>query len=136
MMMDTKGWLWTGLAAGAALLLTAAAVRLNRQESPVPELIEETAVREMQAAELQAAVPVPKERASELPDIDSLPETGYLLKLRGDVLSVYEEGVREPIAEYDLPADWLPDYDRILLEYGFRVSGRDELRELVEDYVS
>ena len=28
------------------------------------------------------------------------------------------------------------DYDRTLLEYGFRVSNEAELRELLEDYIS
>ena len=43
---------------------------------------------------------------------------------------------RTPAAEYELPAGWLPDYDRILLEYGMRVGSEDELRRLIEDYLS
>jgi hypothetical protein len=128
-------WIWTGIAAGTAAAAAAGALLLHRTERPAPALTEEpAAVCEIQAAELQA--PAPSEPDTALPDPETLPETGYLLKLRGDVLSVYEEGIRQPIAEYDLPAGWLPDYDRILLEYGIRAAGRDELRELIEDYVS
>ena len=67
---------------------------------------------------------------------ENLPEQGYLIKLDADTLYVYPEGSREPSAAYELPAEWLPDYDRILLEYGFRVSDSAELRELLEDYIS
>lgn len=135
-MTTANKWFWTGLAAGAAALTAAAAMLLNRTDRPAPALTEESAAYEVQAAELQAEAPADTVPAAALPAPDMLPETGYLLKLRGDVLSVYEEGVREPIAEYDLPAGWLPDYDRVLLEYGIRITDRDELRELIEDYVS
>ena len=60
----------------------------------------------------------------------------YLVKLDGDMLRVFAEGSRTPAAEYELPADWLPDYDRILLEYGIRVRDTAELRQILEDYVS
>lgn len=135
-MMMTNKWLLTGIAAGTAIAAAAAAAVLRHADRPVPELsVESAAAGEIQAAELQAEAPAAT-AAAELSEPAVLPETGYLLKLHGNVLSVYEEGSREPAAEYDLPADWLPDYDRTLLEYGVRVSGQDELRARIEDYVS
>lgn len=71
--------------------------------------------------------------AAALPE---LPQQRYLLKLRGNTLSVYAEGQADPAAVYELPAGWLPDYDRIVLEYGLRAEGESELRRLLEDYVS
>lgn len=73
------------------------------------------------------------ERIAVLPD---LPDAAYLVRLAGNTLSVYREGDREPSAQYDLPAGWLPDYDRILLEYGVRAENAGELRGLLEDYVT
>ena len=61
---------------------------------------------------------------------------GYLIRLDGDLLRVYAEGSRTPAAEYELPAGWLPDYDRILLEYGIRVRDAAALRDIIEDYIS
>lgn len=71
--------------------------------------------------------------AAALPE---LPQQRYLLKLRGNTLSVYAEGQADPAAVYELPAGWLPDYDRIVLEYGLRAEDESELRRLLEDYVS
>lgn len=68
--------------------------------------------------------------------VQKAPDTAYLLKLDGDMLCIYAEGSRTPAAEYELPAGWLPDYDRILLEYGLRVNNAKELRQLLEDYIS
>ena len=72
-------------------------------------------------------------RVTVLPE---LPEGAYLVKLSGNILSVFPEGSREPSAQYELPAGWLPDYDRILLEYGIRADSAYELRGLLEDYVT
>ena len=72
----------------------------------------------------------------ENPLLEAATDTAYLVKLQDDRLYVFAEGSRAPSAIYDLPAGWLPDYDRILLEYGFRVSNEAELRELLEDYIS
>ncbi|MBR5404845.1 MAG: hypothetical protein K6E36_02715 [Oscillospiraceae bacterium] len=68
--------------------------------------------------------------------LPELPDQRYLLKLRGNVLSVYAEGETEASAVYELPSRWLPDYDRIVLEYGLRAENEAELRRLLEDYVS
>ena len=144
-MTTARKWILTALIASAAALTAAAAALLTHRESPAPlQTLQSAAEYEAKAAEAHADPPaqtaVTHGSAEDLADLaeiaDKLPETGYLLKLHGDTLAVYEDGLREPIAEYDLPAGWLPDYDRILLEYGFRVSGKEELRELLEDYVS
>ena len=84
-------------------------------------------------AALENAVPGNGENASALPNF---PAGAYLLRLKDNTLSVYREGSREPAVEYELPAGWLPDYDRILLEYGIRVQNETELRGLLEDYIS
>lgn len=60
----------------------------------------------------------------------------YLLKLRGNTLSVYQDGSQDPAAVYELHAKQMPDYDRILLEYGMSVENESDLRRLLEDYVS
>lgn len=144
-MTTARKWMLTAVIAGTAALAVTAAVLLIHRESPVPlQTAESAAEYEAQAAGAHAESPVQTAvrhgNENDLADLaeiaDRLPETGYMLKLHDDTLAVYEDGLRDPIAEYDLPAGWLPDYDRILLEYGFRVSGRDELRELIEDYVS
>ncbi len=125
------------IAAGTAALTAGSVIRLYRSIEPIPELPEEpVSSYAVHAQELHAASPVPEHASAEIPLPDQLPESGYTLKLHGDTLRIYEDGKKEPVGEYDLPAGWLPDYDRILLEYGFRVGSRQELRELIEDYVS
>lgn len=123
--------------AGAVILFSGSAVRLRNSIEPIPQ-IPETVCAANPSAEPSAEKPLPIETDASasvsLPD--TLPETGYLLKLDADTLYVYAEGSREPAASFPLPAEWLPEYDRILLEYGFRVSGQAELRELLEDYIS
>ena len=122
-------WLTAGIAAASAGVLTGSALLI------LPHRIE--------AIEPAPEFPQPPQETvqAQLPQTDPLPdppeqETAYLLKLRGDTLYVYEEGAREASEQYDLPAGWLPDYDRILLEYGMRCTGEQEMRSLVEDYVS
>lgn len=137
-MTITSKWFWPGVAVATALLASAAAYGILGSDQTITEMPEEPVNSyAVHAEDVQLQIAAEHEAAAaELPELDILPETGYLLKLRGDVLYVYEEGERDPVAEYDLPAGWLPDYDRILLEYGFRVNSKDELRQLIEDYVS
>lgn len=131
-------WIWSGAAAAAALLASAAAYSILGRDQTITEMPEEPVNSyAVHAEDVQLQIAADHEAAAaELPELDALPEAGYTLKLRSDTLYVYEEGVRDPIAEYDLPADWLPDYDRILLEYGIQVGSKEALRQLIEDYVS
>lgn len=133
--MRNSRLLMPAIAAAAAILAVGTAFLLRHPAPAYSELSEDAAsAPEVYADEVQAQIVQHGEESFALND--DLPDTGYLLKLRDDTLSIYEEGVRKPIAEYELPAGWLPDYDRILLEYGIRVGSADELRQLIEDYVS
>ncbi len=98
-------------------------------------LLSETPLTELAAVQNQAddSAAAAAEPAFTVP---VLPEGSYLLRLHDDRLCVYRDGSREAVAVYDLPHGWLPDYDRILLEYGMRVSDAGELRVLLEDYLS
>lgn len=111
----------------AVLLIPAAAAKKRAEALPDSGGFEQLLLTDERAA------PSVREAAADLPQ---LPQTRYLLKLRGDVLSVYAEGEASPLAVYDLPSGWLPDYDRIVLEYGLRAENESELRRLLEDYVS
>lgn len=129
--MTGSRWIWSGIAAVIAVA-TAVAVGIRCMPEPILPLKQNTEISADEPMHVQAA---------ESPDdllsaAEALPENGYLLKLDGDILQVYAEGSRTPAAEYELPAGWLPDYDRILLEYGMRVGSEDELRRLIEDYLS
>lgn len=136
-MTITAKWIWSGAAAAAAVLASAAAYGILGSDQTITELPEEpVSSYAVHAEDVRQQLAAENEAAAALPEPDALPDSGYLLKLRGDVLYIYEEGVREPVAEYDLPADWLPDYDRVLLEYGIRAENKDALRQLIEDYVS
>ncbi|MBR6762042.1 MAG: hypothetical protein IKM30_08440 [Oscillospiraceae bacterium] len=78
--------------------------------------------------------------SSDLPKSESSIESpvvdGYILRLSGNTLYVFEEGTVEPLESYDLESGWLPDYDRILLEYGMHVTSKADLHALIEDYTS
>ena len=135
-MTNTSKWVLPALAGTAVLLAAAAAMLLRGTWKPVSAMPEESVSGEIFAENVQLQISAETGIAVRQEIPDNLPETGYLLRLSGDTLFVYEEGVKEPVAEYPLPADWLPDYDRILLEYGFRAANKDELRQILEDYVS
>ena len=114
-------WLWTGLAAAAAGTATGMFM-VGKSAGEQPYLPEE---------------PVPAAEQTILAATEpSHQETAYLLKLTGDTLRIYAGDEKDPCAEYELPAGWLPDYDRIVLEYGLRVGSAAELRSLIEDYIS
>lgn len=61
---------------------------------------------------------------------------GYTLRLSGDTLYVYPKGAVEPSESHNIAAQWLPEYDRILLQNGLYVATAAELRQLLEDYTS
>lgn len=129
--MIAHRWLWTGIAVTAAAIAAGAAL-LTRSDTAQISLPEVTAP-EISAVDA-ADTPLQVNAAED--EMPHLPDTAYLIRLSGDVLTVYAEGNGEPCAQYTLPADWLPAYDRTLLEYGLRAENADELRDLVEDYLS
>lgn len=129
--MIATRWIWTGIAVAAAAVAAGAAL-LTRSDTAQISLPEVTApeISAVDAADAPLQVNAAEDALPQLPD------TAFLIQLNGDVLTVYAEGSGEPYAQYTLPADWLPAYDRTLLEYGLRAQNADELRELVEDYLS
>lgn len=132
--MIADKWIWTGIAVGAAGLASGILL-LARPETGRLTLPEEQPA----AVQTQAPEESPQQlmqAAPQMPDTDMFPQGGFVLKLRDNTLFVYQEGSRDPLGEYELPSGWLPDYDRILLEYGIQVQSREELRALLEDYVS
>ena len=123
--------------AGAVILVTGSTCCLRSMIEPIPEIPEPVyAANNAESRAESTPDQIETNASAEVLLPEALPETGYLLKLNADTLYVFAEGSREPSASFSLPADWLPEYDRILLEYGFRVSDQAELRELLEDYIS
>ena len=121
--------IWTGFAA-----LIAAGTAILTAVSVMPEEIRPLLPEVSAAAEQHAhAVQDPAQLYEEA---EKAAAADYLVRLDGDRLCVFAEGSRTPAAEYELPADWLPDYDRILLEYGVRARNAEELRQILEDYIS
>ena len=118
--------------AGTAAVVAVAAAMIAGIRS-LPELITpiKTPPQQMQAAADPGALREAAEAA-----VQDAEDTAYLIRLDGDLLRIYREGSRTPEGEYALPAGWLPDYDRILLEYGMRVNNAQELRQVLEDYIS
>ena len=100
---------------------------------------EQNAVADAQTAEtttVRAAVST-RPPADEQPlRAASTPDGPYLLRLEGSTLSVYKEGEDIPFEQYALSPAWLPEYDRLLLEYGIEAQTAAELRRLIEDYLS
>lgn len=126
-----------GISAGLVIVFSGTAAYLYHTIQPIPELPD--SVYAAYHAETAAAPPdtdAGSAAETERFDLNTAPDVAYLVKLQGDTLYVFAEGSREPNAVYELPAEWLPDYDRTLLEYGFRVSNDAELREIIEDYIS
>ena len=123
--------------AGLVLLCSGTFIYLRSTIEPIPQT-DDTVFAAYSTDRVAVQSVNPDESSVSAADLlpENLPEQGYLIKLNADTLYVYPEGSREPSAAYELPAEWLPDYDRILLEYGFRVSDSTELRELLEDYIS
>ena len=122
--------IWTGTAALIAIGTAALTAVYCMPENLLPDMPGGAAVQEpqhVQAAQDPDALCSAAEQAA---------GQQYLIRLNGDMLCVYAEGSKTPAAEYELPADWLPDYDRILLEYGIRTGNADELRRILEDYIS
>ena len=136
-MNNTHRALLPAATAGLVFLFSGSAAYLYSTIQPIPQA-QDTVYSVFHADAPPAHTEIEKNDGTDTgpSSMAQLPETGYLVKLKENALYVYAEGNREPDAVYELPADWLPDYDRTLLEYGFRVSDKAELREIIEDYIS
>ena len=132
MFADRPGFTLAGaamLGAGAGFLLFLPLLHAKRAAAAKPET--SVLLREERDP---ASAGLPAQSVSG-DTVDTFPAQSYLLKLKEDTLYVYTEGSREASASYQVPAG-LPDYDRILLEYGMKVSSESDLQRLLEDYVS
>ena len=130
--METARWMWTGVSVGTAVItgLIAYSVSAKPQQITLPEIaLPRAEAAETAPSPAMQTVPSPKEPPQ-------APDPAYLLRLDENTLSVYQDGVHTPLETYELPAGALPDYDRILLEYGIRVQTENELYRLLEDYLS
>ena len=61
---------------------------------------------------------------------------GFLLGLHDGRLTLWREGTVHPEQIYDIRADSLPPADQIKLRRGIRVESRQELWEILENYLS
>ncbi len=126
--MTRNTGIWTGTAAVIAIATAVLAAVYTMPKDLLPVTPEPAGEQQhAHAAESPAELCEEAEKAA---------ASAYLIRLNGDMLCVFAEGSRTPAAEYELPAGWLPDYDRILLEYGIRVRDTEELRQILEDYIS
>lgn len=134
-MLQSK-WIWPASAAAAAMIVSCSVIA-QRITEPLYSLPEEAVSSGIVfAEEMQVHLPLAENNVSAEQSSLQGQEPVFVIRLDGDTLRVYREGEREPDAVYELPAGWLPDYDRILLEYGMKVNGEEELREMIEDYIS
>ena len=61
---------------------------------------------------------------------------GFLLGLHDGRLTLWREGTVHPEQIYDIRGDSLPPADRLMLQRGIRVENREELWEILENYLS
>lgn len=60
---------------------------------------------------------------------------GFLLGVHDGKLTLWREGESHPEQVYDIRADTLPPADQVLLTRGIRVESRQELWQLLENYL-
>ena len=60
---------------------------------------------------------------------------GFLLGIHGGRLTLWRDGQAHPEQIYDIRADTLPPADRILLRRGIRAETREELWQILENYL-
>lgn len=60
---------------------------------------------------------------------------GFLLGFHDGKLALWADGERRPEQIYDIRADSLPPADRLLLNKGIRVENREEVWQLLENYL-
>lgn len=61
---------------------------------------------------------------------------GFLLGLREGRLTLWQEDDPHPVQIYDIREDSLPPADRLRLRRGIRLESREELWQILEDYLS
>ena len=130
--MDTSRWIWAGVSAGTAV--AAAFFAYGFMPKTVKKVLPENPPAYTEPAQTVQYAAVQTAAAADEPQ--TRPAADYLLRIDGNTISVYREGEHAPLETYELPAGALPDYDRILLEYGIRVHSEAELHALLEDYLS
>jgi hypothetical protein len=62
--------------------------------------------------------------------------TGFVLGLHDGRLTLWREGSSHPEQIYDIREDSLPPADRLMLQRGIRIESRQELWEILENYLS
>ncbi|MBE6950297.1 MAG: hypothetical protein E7451_03055 [Ruminococcaceae bacterium] len=60
---------------------------------------------------------------------------GFLLGIHEGRLTLWRDGQAHPEQVYDIRADTLPPADRILLRRGIRAETREELWQILENYL-
>lgn len=60
---------------------------------------------------------------------------GFLLGIHQGRLTLWHEGDPHPVQIYDIRADSLPPADRLELERGIRARDRQELWQILENYL-
>ena len=61
---------------------------------------------------------------------------GFLLGIHDGRLTLWREGQSHPEQIYDIRSDSLPPADQVALRRGIRVESREELWEILENYLS
>ena len=59
----------------------------------------------------------------------------YLLGIREGKVTLWREGEGHPLQIYDIRADSLPPADQFLLGQGIRLKSREELLQILENYI-
>ena len=60
---------------------------------------------------------------------------GFLLGIRNNRLTLWQEDDPHPVQVYDIRADSLPPADQLQLRRGIRLESREELWLLLENYL-
>lgn len=60
---------------------------------------------------------------------------GFLLGIRNGRLALWRDEDPHPVQVYDIRSDTLPPADQIQLRRGIRVQSREELWQLLENYL-
>lgn len=61
---------------------------------------------------------------------------GFLLGIRDGYIALWKDGNATPIRVFPYRAEYLPEADQRALENGIHIDGEEELKPLLEDYLS